>query len=390
MTFTTFEDVVDHGYDYLGGNPSDNARRDCVRAATEAYRDLANAHTWSYLYTQGRFYTSAAFAGADGATIAYRHTGGAYERMVTLSGDVWPDWASDGYLRVGQVAYRVDERKSATVLTLSDTLNPGDDIASGTPFTLYRDTYLLPEDYIAQDQALHEGNFGGMAFSHPKDWLYENRFVIASGLPEFYAITGDPKYPGRLVIRVYPWPVEVKSIDYLYKRRPRALRTILEARGKVTITSGSTTLNGTGTVFSPILVGSVVRLSANGIKPPTSLIKGDNPAAFESVVKTFVSPTQVVLQDPADQAYSSVMYTASDPIDIEQGAMLNAYLRCVEKHLGMNRTLKDKPSAANQFRDALAEAKSADSRSFAGRSVGLNVPMRRRLRDYPYNPNVVE
>jgi hypothetical protein len=192
------------------------------------------------------------------------------------------------------------------------------------------------------------------------------------------------------VIRLDPRPVDLKSIDYLYKRRPRALRTIQECRGEVSIASNSTTLNGTWTGFSPALVGSVARLSANGINLPTSLINVDNPAAFESVVKAYVSPTQIILQDPADMAYSAVMYTASDPIDIKQGAMLNAYLRCVEKHLGMNRTLKDKPSAAKQYDAALSEAKCADSRSFGGRAVGMKTPMRRRLRDYPYNPNVAE
>ncbi|HWE39530.1 MAG TPA: hypothetical protein VG406_23475, partial [Isosphaeraceae bacterium] len=82
-----------------------------------------------------------------------------------------------------------------------------------------------------------------------------------------------------------------------------------------------------------------------------------------------MSATNVTVQDPADQAYSSVPYVVSDSIDIEAGAMLNAYFRCVEKHLGLNRTLKDKPSAARQYLDALQEARSADSRSFTGRSV---------------------
>jgi len=38
MTFTTFDDVVDHGLDYLVSNPTDQARRDCVRAILSAYR----------------------------------------------------------------------------------------------------------------------------------------------------------------------------------------------------------------------------------------------------------------------------------------------------------------------------------------------------------------
>ncbi len=63
--------------------------------------------------------------------------------------------------------------------------------------------------------------------------------------------------------------------------------------------------------------------------------------------------------------------------------MLHAYPRCVEKHLGMSRSLKDRPSAPRQYLDALAEAKSADSRSFTGRSPGQGGSLRRRLRDMP-------
>jgi hypothetical protein len=141
---------------------------------------------------------------------------------------------------------------------------------------------------------------------------------------------------------------------------------------------------GVGTNFTPAMVGSVIRLASGGSKVLTSHV-GANPPAFESVVTAWVSATSVVVQDAADQAYSGVPCVVSDSIDIEAGAMLNAYFRCVEKHLGMNRTLKDKPSAARQYLDALAEARSADSRSFTGRSVSELRPLRRRLRDYPIN-----
>jgi hypothetical protein len=116
---------------------------------------------------------------------------------------------------------------------------------------------------------------------------------------------------------------------------------------------------------------------------------GSNPAVFESVVTAYISATSIQVADVADIAYSSVAYTISDPIDIEQGAMLNAYLRCVEKHIGMSRTLKDKPSAAAQYLSALGEAKSADSRSFTGRTVGSGGRVRMRLRDMPYDINAI-
>jgi hypothetical protein len=76
-----------------------------------------------------------------------------------------------------------------------------------------------------------------------------------------------------------------------------------------------------------------------------------------------------------------VAYAISDPVDIEERSMANAFHRCCEMHISMNRTLKDKPSARLQYKEALTEARAADSRSFQGRSVGDFDGYPMRLRD---------
>lgn len=100
-----------------------------------------------------------------------------------------------------------------------------------------------------------------------------------------------------------------------------------ESAGKVSIFGGSDTLTGNGTALTPQMDGSVVRLSATGIKPPSSLIMGTKPAAFEMFVTAYVPPTSLRLADPADEVYGSVAYLISDMVDIEPGAMIYAYLR---------------------------------------------------------------
>ena len=90
ITYTTFQDVIDHGFDYLGGNPSDQVKRDIVRAAIDAYRDIANCFNWSYLYTHGRIYTNGAFDGSRaGATIQYQGSGAQYPRQRRKRGRAW-------------------------------------------------------------------------------------------------------------------------------------------------------------------------------------------------------------------------------------------------------------------------------------------------------------
>jgi hypothetical protein len=402
MSFATYEDVAEHGFDYLGGNPSDVAERDCKRAALEAYRELINAHNWTMYYTHGRIITSGSFVGGDAddpsvdnvvnASIQYQATGGTYPRQVTLSGATWPAWSASGtYIRVGQVNARVAEMKSATVLTLDPEVTFDCDLPAGTPFALYRDTYVLPEDYIAQDQALYERNFGGMDYTHPKEWLYENRYVFAMGVPMYYTVTGDKYYPGRLTLKIFPWPYETKSIDFIYKRRPRPLRIYkvfggstpqLSKGGTIATTSNSNTITGTGTSFTQDMVGSVLRLSNTGLILPTSDV-GRSPAAFESLITAWTSATSIAVHETPTQTLSGLAYTISDRVDIEEGAMLNAYFRCVEKHISIGRTLQDKPSAAKAYDAELNRAKAADSRSFQGRAAGIHRPLRRRLRDYP-------
>lgn len=93
MSVPTYQDCVNHLLDYLGSDPSDAALRDAKKAVNEAYRDLANAHTWTYLYTPVCLQTAQMIGEdpnnsgiSDGTTITYKHSGGEFPRMVTLYG----------------------------------------------------------------------------------------------------------------------------------------------------------------------------------------------------------------------------------------------------------------------------------------------------------------
>lgn len=375
---TTFQDAIDHLVDYLGGTPTADVQRDCRRAILEAYRDLTNASRWSYLLTQDRLFTSPP---QDTGTVTYVDA----TRALTLAGATWPAWAAGAFVRVGNVSSKVVARVSNTVVTLDPRVNFGADIDDPAEYKLYRDSYLLPADYVGGDQALYELNFGGMTYVHPRDWLFHERFIYTEGTPRCYTIAGDPLFPGRLLLRMAPLPDQARSIDYLYQRRPRALTLGLYATGTVTTVQGSVQVTGSGSSFASSMRGAVARFASNA-SPPTSVI-GKAPAVHESYVASVTSATVLDLVDAVPGTYVGVAYTLSDPIDVEEGAMLNAFWRCCEKHISVNRTLKDKPSAANQYAMALNEARAADARSFAGRVVGWQGATRQRLRDMPITFN---
>ena len=392
----TYQDCVDNLIDFLGGGPSDQVVRSVRQAIQEAYREIPNSHKWPYLYRHGRLMTQAPFNGADPAgiqpqaTVQYQQSSGARPRMMTISGGTWPSWVAGGYIRIADttgefnfVAYRVSQSISATVITLDDEVNPGSDIPSGTEFILYQDSYLVPSDFIAEDQLLYEMNIGGMQYVHPRDWLYENRYVLSEGTPCLYTVTGDRQYPGRLVMRIVPWPSESRSIDFIYLRRPRPMAIQQASGGTVSVPSGSVTVTASAPSFTSAMCGSVIRVSGNAKPPsgPLGSLAGYNPAALEATIIGYVSPTVVTIDTPSPSLLSAVNYYVSDPVDFEPGAMLNAFLRCQEKCLAKLRTLKVQPQAQQDYLFALEQAKAAASPSFAGRRAGPIGFGRRRLRD---------
>jgi len=83
--------------------------------ATEGKR--LDIRTWKKTELQGSY------------TITYDHTGGTYERMLTLSGTTWPAAAEHGYILISGTAYNVYRRISDTVLILDKEINPGSDFS---------------------------------------------------------------------------------------------------------------------------------------------------------------------------------------------------------------------------------------------------------------------
>lgn len=382
----TWQDSTERLLDYLGADVVvPTTLRDCKMASVEALRDLTQSHDWQYLYKHGRIVTTETYGAG---TIQYQAAAGAYPYQVVLTGGVWPSWAALGTLRACNVNSDVAQRVSGTVLTLNPPNVPLVDLPLGTIYGLYQDTYSLPPDFQAQDVSLTPNNFSGLQYVHPREWLQQNISWGTIGNPIMFTIMADPDFGGRLCMRLAPLPTCPVPIDFIYHRRPNPLTVFKVCAGTVTTAAGFNTVSGNGTAFTNNMVGTtVLRISATS-KPPTSEI-GDNPADFESKITGVTSAGQLVTWDTVPTSYTNSPYTISSFVDIEVGAMTQAYLRCCEMHISMSRTLKDKPSARLQYAAALEVSMCADSRSTGPRVAGCPVTMRRRLRDYPINLNVL-
>lgn len=361
MTFTTYRDLIDHLTLYLGSGVNETTQEAARRSIQQAYGEMARSHNWSYFYDQGRFVTVAPY---ETGTVVYDASGGAYAKMLTLTGGVWPAWAASGSILVNGTIYQVDQRISDTVITLTNS--QGDDIAS-TAYQLYQDTYTLPELFLKLDRPLHrEGGFW-MQEVHPTTWLNFQNMSRQFGQPSRYTITADPQSRSRMAIRLDPAPSAAHVFDYWMVRRGRPLLIDNYSDGLVTV--ASVTVTGQGTAFTSRMVGSVIRFSIDAINTPTAN-SGVNPAVAEAVVKSVDSVSQITLDGPITNITSGVKYIISDPLDVEAGAMETYMLRECEKQIRLMKSMNSTPEQLGAYDDAKLQAKQADDRSIERRQVG--------------------
>lgn len=387
VSLTTYKDEIDHLTDYLGASVSSEGLRNTRRAIQSAYRIFATAARWHYFYSRGRIVT---VSPQTTGTIAYDHTGGTYERMVTLTGASWPSWAGFGGLIIDNIPYFIATRKSSSIVTLSINSNPGDDVAAGTSYTLFRDTFPLPSDFLASDEFVNL-NFGPYPmYCHPTEILLQARLQNTPATPRHFTFTGDPHAMGTLAVRFFPMPDNVYKMDFIYQRRPRPLLVEDYNTGTVAVSAPSTTVTGTGTTWTSSMIGSVIRISNSTSLVPDGL-GGDNPYVNGGVERTIMdvtSTTAITVDATISTTYSGVKYRISDPVDIEDASMLAAFQRCAEREVSLTSKMKDRQLAEQDYVRALILAREADSRFFGEQRAGGPPRYPYRLRDMPRGADV--
>lgn len=382
-TILTYYDAISRLTDYQVGKADPVAVRHARRSLHDALDILSQSHHWTYYYNQGRITTSAP---QEDGTIAYDHTGHASgERIVTLTDDTWPDWVEDGILRIGVVNYEIAAQVSSTLIQLDLQSNPGEDVASGTSYTLLRDAYVLPPEVWTIDELYPEdiGPECGVEQVHPREWLSRQRFESsAANYPSVFTVMGSDDYLGVRSLRLAPYPDSAFTLDYVYSRRARPLVFEEVVDGTVTNTAGSSTITGTDTAFTEAMIGSILRLAVSSSGEVPTGRDGANPYAYERTITAVASTTSLTVDQSIAVANTNVKYMISDPVDIDVAVMGAALFRCAENELGKLSRLEDRAALDSIWEKALIKAREADSPSTARRGVN-SVSRRRRLRDYP-------
>ncbi len=445
--YVTYQDLVEHALDYYGADVTVEARRMARRAVQAAYRQMSSEHRWTFYYQYGRLNTyaqvtgsltynqatltatlttaSGSIANATNASpiqITSSNHGLSTGERVTISGVVgntaangtfnvtvvdannfnldgstgngayvsggtwsmiWPTWVTDGVLLIGTTTYEVATNPTPTTITLKSASNPGADITTPAPFTLYQDEYILPSDFQESSEFVITQNVRILEHISPTEWSTLHRANWGPSTPVYYTFTGNNNHLGAMAVRFFPPPDSIYPMNFMYKRYPRPLRVEKYSTGTLAISSGQATVTGTGTAWTASMVGSILRISGDPLNAPTSY-EGDNPPLYEQIIAGFTSATSLTLDATLGQSLSGLPYTISDPADIDVGAMGTFLLREIERQSRLVRRMPNTPEEIKIYEDAKRDAWAADSRNFSSQAAGFGIDWPVRLADMPY------
>jgi len=373
----TFYDLVNHAFSYLGKDVK--SAPDAKRAVLSAYREVANMREWSY-YT--RTFRTNTNARQTTGTITYDHTGGAFERLVTLAGGTWPAWAALGYLVINDIKYDIAAYIDATRIQLAEQSNPGADVAALTTYSIERDTYTLPLDFRSVKMLSFADGQTFPSFCEPGSWTEMTAHRRGTGRPMWYTVVADHNFLGRMALKFWTPPDAVYPIDMLYMARGRNLQIEKYETGKATVTAASAAVTGIGTTWNSRMVGSTIRFGESTAQTPTGY-DGMFPYIDERIVIAVPTATSLTLDEVSSQAFTEVKYIISDPADIEQGAMETLLLREIERQCRNIFRMKATPEEGPSHRQAVIMAFEADSRYSGPGRAGGGWGVSRRLSDMP-------
>jgi hypothetical protein len=347
------------------------------RAVRMAYREIVAARDWQCMVRNGRISIHAA---QTTGTIAYNNT----TRQATLTGATFPLWCINGSLRIGDVVSDIESQQNDTVVTLDATLNPGEDVAAGTSYTLYQRYYLLPSNFVAMAGTMAEQSWLIGQYITPAQMFSLDRYEDTTGSIQWYTIAQAQDLYGSMALYVHPASDADETLDVAYKSRPRDIRytgmDTADKAGTISATSGTATITGVGTSFSSAHIGSILRIGTTSADPTG--IEGKTPYVEQRTITAVASATSCTLDANVSASYSGVKYNISDPIDLDV-SLYDAFLRACENQIALSRDFKNRVAVYAAYQASLFQAKCADGRSI-GRSIvgGGGGTQRARFRDY--------
>ncbi len=351
----TFQDAIDRAEDFVTSGGGNGQNRILKQSVLEAYDELCQAKDWQYFH---RLYRVQVYAAVTG-TCAYASS----TRTFTIDSGSWPAWATAGAtIRIDSINYLIRERTSSTALLADENQCPQADITTGESFSIFRNYYRLPVDFMAMSEPLDEQEFNVADYVSPSTWAWSQRYESQQSSPWIWTIMPDPFEHGRMTIAVTPGYDSDRSIEFMMRRRPRPL--IYDGKATFcragTVSCTTSTITGTGTSFEPNMAGCVIRIARSGATTNPDGQGGNNPYERQAYISQDVSITDTSCGVEADWSVSSRKYTISDPLDLSP-SMMTAFFRGCEFKVATKLSLKTLPLAEKNYYMALKSARENDS-----------------------------
>ena len=362
----TFDDLLERLLDVYGVDRSTRNVRNAIRAALEIHNEFPGKREWNHLKARLVVTTVPAI---NTGTAAYDHTGGAAERLVTLSTAIVPADVDYYTFRLNNVDYEIERWVSSTTFTLNERTNPGADVAASA-YTLYREGYPLPLDFKNCGELLDSAGHWALSYS---DGDGQNWYGKTWGLgqPQFYTFRSLARRMGVMGIFFGPIPNAARSYSGIYQRKMRPLNVLKYDTGTVSVSDASRSVTLVGGVLTAKHVGCVIRFgTAQAVPTPLagSLSDGE-PFLMERVIDSVESATTFTLDTAADQAFSAVKFTISAPVDVPAGEIENYFYRLCEARLARIEGKDDRDEREAAARRAYDDACAANNMSRGMRTV---------------------
>lgn len=375
----TLRDLTDHLLDSvaLDGATGLHLRR-AIRAATAAYLELPGMHEWSYLQRHTQIQT---VASQSTGTVTYDHTGGTYERQLTLTGATWPDDVRYYRIFLNGSHYKIAERQSSTVLTLAGDSNPGVDL-TGVTYMLARSIYPLPADFrrAGFPVSLESLGWNPDYVTHGELVHYQDDAAFSSR-PQVFTIRNSDEEYASMVLEFAPYPTTLRTYDLAYTVSPRPVRPFGQAAeySTGTISVSGLTVTGSGTTFSQRMVGCVIRFTTAATVPSGDVGVSEDDVPYEelAIIRSVNSATELTIDRTLNGTYSAKPYSIGDPLDIESQVMLTPLIYLAEMHFARQSDFQQEHNNPSRrsilFHQKLREAIIADARQpkLTGEQAGM-------------------
>jgi len=349
------------------------ASQEAIRRAVQAaYQDWPAYHDWIGLRRNGRIVLQTPYSTG---TIAYTHS----TRTVTLTGGTFPTWAIDASILIDGIVCDIASRTSATEIVLDATMNPGQDVAAATTYTVYKRWYAMPNDFCNFWGPFDQDTLAFGEYLPPSDYMATHVMGGGRYAPGYYTIMPIPDVYGSVGLFWDNVVSQTTAVDFIYKRKPRTIRYTghngADYAGTVTVQAGVATVVGDGTTVESDYIGSVFRISGSATNRPTG-IEGLNPFREQRIITAVTDSEHFTLDAAVQTSRTDVRYEISDPLDIDSGSY-QAFLALCRRNMAFDKDMKNKAELDADFRGALMRAKCTDRRTSGPRSrlsgsVGYN------------------